>query len=162
MWPGASSRFRLFDGARTVEVRPADNQLGQMRDLFGRVIKIAGQVHYTPQGTISFMDEVHDVTEYTHRLEGAQTNERAFTFNRPLIFSADSSLDAKGFALHNDELDIHVFGNSLKEAFDSIGEHFDFLWDEYAKADESELHESALGLRAKLLEVVREVRQIDG
>lgn len=159
---GAAPRFKLYDGARVVRLRPPIDLLPTLQKEFGNVVKLSGVVHYTAAGGVSYMNEIESIEPYEHVVDHVATNTHEFVFNYPLKFTVDASLGPGGFALSNEHLDIHVYGRSLKEAFDLVGEHIEFLWDEYANADDAELHETGIQLKKKVRALIREASEVHG
>lgn len=158
---GQNARFRIFDGTRSTLLLPAGDDLPVLRDLFGQVAKISGTATYTAKGQIQHVADITAIEPYTHSVRSVSTEAHNILFSRPLDLKVESSLESKGFALHNEEFSIHVYGHSLKEAVEDLGEEIEFLWSEYLSADQEEIHPSAHDLRNKLRELIKNVEAIE-
>ncbi|MBT7485058.1 MAG: hypothetical protein HN673_01730 [Rhodospirillales bacterium] len=154
---GKKSVFRIFDGIRTITLLPSSDQTIDFRDLFGKVVELNGVAKYKPNGQISGVEEIENLAPHTHKVSSVESGERRFVFSRELSFSIDASTSEAGFLLSNQDLDIHSYGQSLREATEGISEQVEFLWDEYAQCDDNALHSSGKTLKDRILGIVEKV-----
>ena len=152
--------FALFDGSRSVILRPELHQTQDLRDLFGRVVEVTGTAYYQPTGAIKHIENIRYVRPYTYKTKKLTTDDRVFVLRRELQYEIESSVDARDFILHNEELDSYSFGGTLPDAEALAAKDFAALWDEIAVASKEDLHETALDLRRELKKLVRQVRLV--
>lgn len=75
-------------------------------------------------------------------------------FTRPLEVVLSSAKPDIGIHANIDDLDIHAYGQDLKALLDDLVDELESAIREYRDCGPSELHPSALALRAKLEELV--------
>lgn len=77
-----------------------------------------------------------------------------YNFKESLVFKIEQEDTLT--VLSNERLGIIVYGANLEGAIKALGEEFDFIWEEYAKEGDTELHPSGKTLKDALLDIVIE------
>lgn len=95
------------------------------------------------------LEKLDDIV--TDHVDGEQFR---YNFKESLAFKIEKE-DALT-VLSNERLGIIVHGTNIEEAINALGEEFDFLWEEYAKEGDTELHPSGKALKDALLDIVIE------
>jgi len=83
---------------------------------------------------------------------------RRYIFSRPFELSVETENDL--YVLGNKKLNIISCGRELGDALKSLGEDFDFMWNEYAMEKDDRLDSNAKVLKHELLGLVKEIKKI--
>ena len=74
---GSNPAFKLFDGARTIPLRPDSDSVGSLATKLSKVVEVEGRAIYNAKGGIKYIDEIDSVNQFfysTSRIQHRNQN----------------------------------------------------------------------------------------
>jgi hypothetical protein len=84
-------------------------------------------------------------------IEAIQCGGQEIRFKKPLVFTPKANKAKTYYNVVDRKLGIRVAAQSRKDLIADITSDLEFVWREYAKADDKELTDDAIGLKRALL-----------
>lgn len=87
-------------------------------------------------------------------LEEITINDNLIVLKTPIKLSVDFDKESEQYTLENEDLNVFVINDDLKEAVESLKEQIGTLWVEFVKENPSNLTDSAIDFRNILIDMI--------